>query len=103
MTGEFNYFKQKYGAETNLQEFVNTFVRQATFYEGVGVLFEQKLINIKLVDRLIHNTIRARVKSWWERMGSICQELRKDQSPGEDPNYDSAEHLYHRIEASRQQ
>ncbi len=83
----------------NLQEFVNAFVRQATFYEGVGVLVEQKLINIKLVDRLMHNTI----KSWWERMGPICQELLKDQLPGEDPHYDSAERLNHRIEASRQQ
>lgn len=47
----------------------------------------------------MHDTI----KSWWERMGPICQELLKDQSPREDPHYDSAEHLNHRIEASRQQ
>jgi len=91
---DFDEFWQKYGPQTNLQDFVNTFVRQATFYEGVGVLVEQKLIDIKLVDRLMHNTI----KSWWERMGPVYRELRTKQAHGEDPHYDSAEQLYPLIE-----
>ncbi len=39
-----------------MEEFVDTFVRQATFYEGIGVLVERGLIDIKLVDRLLRNT-----------------------------------------------
>jgi hypothetical protein len=94
---DFEDWQQKYGSRTNLQEFVNTFVRQATFYEGVGVLVEEGLIDINLVDTLLHNTI----KLWWERMKPIYVELRKrttDITEGFYPHYDSAEHLYYLIE-----
>lgn len=83
-------FMQKYGPETNLDEFIDTYVRQATFYEGVGVLVEMGLIDIKLVDRLLHNT----TQNFWKRMGPVYVELRKRQQPGQYPHYDSTEYLY---------
>ena len=88
-------FEQKYGFRTNPKESVNTFIRQSSFYEGVGVLVEQGLIDINLVDTLLHNTI----KYWWERMGPNILEGRRRRKPIEEgkgfyPTYDSAENLY---------
>jgi len=87
-------FMSKYGYETNPEVWVDTFIRQATFYEGVGVLVEKGLIDIKLVDRLLHNTIL----NFWDKMGPIWKELRKNQPPSEDPYYDSTEYLYNLIQ-----
>jgi hypothetical protein len=90
---DINDFMERYGPQTNPETWVNVFIRQATFYEGVGVLVEQGLIDINLVDRLLHNTIIY----FWEHMGPILTEMRKNQALGEQPYYDSAEYLYRLI------
>lgn len=92
-------FMKKYGPATNLDEFIDTYVRQATFYEGIGVLVEMGLIDITLVDRLLHNT----TQSFWKRMGPVYAELRKRQSPDEYPHYDSTEYLYNLVKNMGQQ
>lgn len=95
----FDEFWERYGPQTNPEVWVNVFIRQATFYEGVGVLVEQGLIDINLVDRLLHNTIIY----FWEHMGPILTEMRTDQSIEEQPYYDSAEYLYNLIKRRHSQ
>jgi hypothetical protein len=86
-------FTEKYGWN-NLDEWINTYVRQATVYEGIGVLVEQGLIDIELVDRLLHNTTIY----FWERIGPVIAEYRKlAQAPGHHPLLDSTEYLYNLI------
>jgi hypothetical protein len=90
---DFAEFNEKYGSLTNTDEWVNTYIRQATLYEGIGVLVEQGLIDIELVDRLLHNTTIY----FWEKMGPIFSEYRKKQPSDHQPYYDSTEYLYNQI------
>jgi hypothetical protein len=95
-------YRQKYGPKTNVSEFVNTHLRLAIFFDGIGVLVEQGLIDINLVDTLLHNQI----KFWWETMGPYYLEARQQTPHSEKRGYypalDSAEHLYNLIEQKGQ-
>jgi hypothetical protein len=93
----FDDFIQKYDTTTNLEEHVNGLVVPASFFEGIGVLVERGLIDITLVDRLMHNSIIA----FWERLGPIIQEYRKSQKSGMHPHFDSVEDLYHRLQSKQ--
>ena len=66
---------------------------------GIGVLVEQRLIDIELVDRLLHNTTIY----FWEKMRPIFTDSRKRQPPDHQPLYDSAEYLYNMIKQRAQQ
>ena len=49
---------------------------QATFYEGIGVLVEEGLIDINLVDQLFHNNILGN----WESFAPFITEMRQHMS-----------------------
>ena len=72
---------------------------QATFYEGIGVLVEEGLLDLKLVDLLLHNNIMGN----WETLTPFITESRQRMEQSWDdasrfhPHYDSWERLYHRI------
>jgi hypothetical protein len=71
---------------------------QGTFYEGIDVLVEEGLIDIRLVDRLLRNEVVVS----WEKLEPIIAAWRKSNSTIYDMNkqypvYDSWENLYHRI------
>jgi len=82
-----------------MEEFVDTCVRQATFYEGIGVLVEMGLIDIKLVDSLLRNTTLV----FWERMKPFYMYARERQPPEAYPHYDSTEYLYNLVKAMGRQ
>jgi hypothetical protein len=72
---------------------------QATFYEGIGVLVEEGLLDIKLVDLLLHNNILGN----WETFQPFVTEMRRNMEKNWGhseifhPHYDSWERLYQNI------
>ena len=60
---------------------------------------EQGLIDIELVDRLIHKTVIY----FGDRTVPVWKYGRKEQPPEEHPFYDSAEYLYNLIKDRSQQ
>lgn len=63
---------EKYSPETH-NEAALKIHSLMSFYEGIGVLVEQKLIDIKLVNRLIYPAPK-----WiWDKMEPIIKERRK--------------------------
>jgi len=80
----------------NIDEIVKL-TTQATFYEGVGVLVEEGLIDIKLVDKLLRNNILGN----WESLEPLVREMQRHADQFYDEKYhavyDSWERLYNRI------
>ena len=91
---DFPEFQAKYGAKANAEDFVAGVVVPASFYEGIGVLVERGLIDVSLVNRLL----RRNIMLFWERLGPIIQEYRKEQERNEQPIFDSVESLYHELQ-----
>lgn len=90
---DYDDFMAKYGPLSlrNLSRWTTV----VTFFEGVGVLVEQDLIDLRLVDRLLRNSIVG----VWEKLEPIIVEYRKNFSAMHDmrkhyPQYDSFEYLY---------
>jgi hypothetical protein len=69
---DFEDFWEKYGEENNPDAW-NIWESVAAFYNGVGVLLRNGLIDIKLVDDLLYNVVQRD----WPRMGPIIVEWRK--------------------------
>jgi hypothetical protein len=61
----FDDYRKKYG--------LTEAVEVAVLFEGIGVLLEQNLIDIKMVDRLFGPTLN----SLWERMQPLIYAMRK--------------------------
>ncbi|MHA1941418.1 MAG: hypothetical protein ACW97P_06800 [Candidatus Hodarchaeales archaeon] len=93
---DYDDFIRKYGpegSETDREEYINTYVRLATFYaRAIGVLVQQRFIDINLVDKLLHNQI----KFWWERVGPLILEEKKRRIYGH-YTFDPAVELAYRI------
>ena len=71
-------------------------VEIAVLFEGVGVLLEQNLIDIKMVDRLFGPTLH----SLWERMEPVINAMRKGL---DEPFFFSHfEHLVNRLRSYRE-
>jgi hypothetical protein len=87
-------FEKKYGDKVNLEQYVKSLVVPASFIEGIGVLVERGLIDVTLVDQLMHNTI----KNFWETIQPLIIEDRKQQKADMHPHFDSIEDLYNRIQ-----
>jgi len=80
----------KYGPVVNPEMFY-TLNSIMTFFEGIGVLAEKKLIEIDLIDNLMGPSIR----DTWEKMGPLVKELRK--RTGYRVAYEWTEYLYKTI------
>ena len=91
---DFPEFQAKYGAKVNAEDFVAGVVVPASFYEGIGVLVERGLIDVTLVNRLL----RRNILLFWDRLGPIIQEYRKEQARDEQPIFDSVEYLFHELQ-----
>jgi len=85
-----------------LASYIIKLTTQATFYEGVGVLVEEGLIDINLVDKLLRNNILGN----WESLEPLIHEMRQigkqryDALASYDKYhviYDTWERLYNRI------
>jgi hypothetical protein len=63
---------EKYSPESRTEE-SHVYIAINSFFEGVGVLLEQDLIDIKLVYKLLHPTPK-----WiWEKIGPVIIERRR--------------------------
>lgn len=90
---------RRFGPAGNLDDIIK-FTTQASFYTSVGVLVEQGLIDINLVDKQLHNNIVLN----WEKLEPIITEWRNRLQPTvgtqSEPRlmYEYWERLYHRIQ-----
>jgi len=75
LTAEFkdlDDYMKKYGPTTNIEAWAST-ESVTAFFEGVGVLLHNKLINLGLVDDLLSSPI----KYTWEKIEPLVKERRK--------------------------
>jgi len=93
MWDDYDDFQKKYGLE-NWEKRV-PFTSMSLFYEEIGVLIEEELIDINLVIQLIGVTFRL----FWEKFEPIVLETRIRESV---PTYfDKMEYLYNEIKKLR--
>ena len=83
--------RAKYHPDVNVEAYVD-YMSLATFYEGLGILVQNELINIRLVKALFSECI---VWPWEHFMKQVVDDLRRDTN---DPTqYDHVEYLYHEM------
>jgi hypothetical protein len=91
---DYDDFMMKHGPKTKTRDYA-LFAMMATYYEGSGVIVEQDLIELNLVDTLLHNNIQR----FWLKMEPIILEYRKRRGTPygavmDYPLFDSLERLY---------
>jgi hypothetical protein len=69
---DFDDFWEKFGSETNLEDF-SKITTVSNFFEGIGVILNRKLIEPNLVDDLMSGFILR----FWEKIQPIALEYRK--------------------------
>jgi len=72
-------FWNRYGQRTNLEAYISL-TSILWYFEGVGVLLKNRLVNINLIDALYSD----RYVRFWEKFEPILQDLRED---FDNPNY----------------
>jgi len=90
---DYDDFERKYGLE-NWEERV-PYTSMSLFYEEIGVLLEEELIDINLVIQLVGGTFRW----FWEKFKPIVLEARVRE--GFPQYFDKMEYLYNEIEKLR--
>jgi hypothetical protein len=82
----FDDFWQRYGPTTNPEAFAR-WDSVGTYFKGIGVLLEKKLIDLDLVDELLGTGIRK----YWEKSKSFVKEARVRDWPH---SLEGVEYLY---------
>ena len=96
---DYNDFVKKYGPIPSpnvsaLNDVQISFQMVGTFFEGLGVLLSEKLVDINLVQKLFA------VKVYWEKTEPLMKELRKQHSPA---LWEWFEYLYNEVKRREQQ
>ena len=70
---DFEDWQKKYSPEANIKDWA-TWSSVGNFFKGVGVLVEQKMIDVRLVDKLMGELFLR----YWEKCHPIVSEFRKE-------------------------
>jgi len=100
---DYDDFMTKHGPKTKTRDYA-LFAMMAIYYEGSGVIVEQDLIELNLVDTLLHNNIQR----FWLKMEPVILEYRKRRGTPygavmDYPLFDSLERLYQSTQQIGQQ
>jgi hypothetical protein len=87
-------FNEKYDPKINIDA-RSQMASLFTYFEGVGVLVEEKLIDIRLVSKLMSGNLIY----FWEKWGPLILERRKRM--GNPYEWDKTEFLYHEVKKLR--
>jgi len=68
-------FVKKYGPIPSMNEYQTSLRIVGTFYEGIGVLLSEKLVDINLIDKLFA------VELYWRKVEPLIKDLRKQYHP----------------------
>ncbi len=98
---DFEDFWNKYGEDTNPESW-NKWESVSAFYNGVGVLLRNDLIDVKLVYELLYNVVARD----WRIMGSVLEGWRrymdeKQQFEGIPERFGGFDYLFGRLEKYR--
>jgi hypothetical protein len=88
---DYEDWERKYGPPDNIDTW-SRIESIGAYIEGIGVLVEEELIDLRLVNNLLHDQIIM----LWEKYGPIVKERRRRYS-GSRRSGDSMEYLYNRI------
>jgi len=69
---DFVEFMEKYGPENNFEGY-NTFSMVGTYFNGMGILVQENLVDIHLVTRSFYSV----VKPFWEKVAPLVREWRE--------------------------
>ena len=69
---DYEDFEKKYGRKTNPEAWYK-FGSMAGYFEGIGILVQQGLLDIKLVDSLL----KAHIIWFWDKIKPISVEMRR--------------------------
>ena len=97
---DYDDFMRKYGSEANPDAY-NAWVTMQNYFEGIGVLVQRELIDLRLVDDLLWNITTY----FWEKFGPILIESRHRSTRtefGKPRLFDHTEWLYNRIRTMQQ-
>jgi hypothetical protein len=90
---DYDEFAEKYGFNTNLESYAK-WQSVMSFFNGVGVLLKNNMVDINLVDELLVNMVFAT----WDKMGSVIIEWRKRWNSRKDRIYSNKYPYYHGFE-----
>jgi hypothetical protein len=68
---DFDEFMEKYGPENNFEDF-NKFSMVGTYFNGIGILVSENLVDIRLVTRF-----GSVVNAFWEKIEPIIEDWRE--------------------------
>jgi hypothetical protein len=97
---DYEDFMRKYGSEANSDAW-NAFITMQNYFEGVGVLVQRELIDLRLVDDLLWNITTY----FWEKFGpGLIESRQRSTLPylGKQRLFDHTEWLYNRIRTVQQ-
>jgi hypothetical protein len=87
---DYDDWRKKSSPEANIEAYAS-FAAVGNFFKGVGVLVEEKMIDVRLVDKLMGEPFLK----YWENCEPIIKEFRKDhKAPWA---WEATEHLYNEI------
>ena len=90
-------FLQKYGRFTSNPEIAARYYAFVRYLEGIGVLVQDGMIDIKMVDKLLGRNIRM----YWEKYESLTYDMRKRYPYGSQIS-DHIEYLYNELKKQEQ-
>ena len=87
-------WKEKYGTQ-NIEAY-SFWASTGNYFKGVGVLVDEKLIDVRLVDKLMGEPFLR----YWEKCEPIIKEFRRDHKMPK--AWETAEHLYNELKKREQ-
>ena len=92
---DFEDWQEKYGPEKNIKNYA-TWSAVGNFFKGAGVLVEQRMIDVRLVDKLMGELFLR----YWEKCQPIVMEFRKEYKYRR--AWEMAEYLYTELKRMEQ-
>lgn len=89
-------WRKKCSPEANMETY-SSWASVGNYFKGVGVLVDEKMIDIRLVEKLMGEPFLR----YWEKCEPVIKEFRKDY--GFKKAWESAEYLYNTLKAREQQ
>jgi len=93
---DYSDWRKKSSPEANIEAYTS-FAAVGNYFKGVGVLVEEKMIDVRLVDKLMGEAFLK----YWGHCEPIIKEFRKDYKAPK--AWETAEHLYNELKKREQQ
>jgi hypothetical protein len=93
---DYGDWQKKFGPQANIEAY-SSWASVGNYFKGVGVLVQEKMIDVRLVEKLMGEPFLK----YWEKCEPIIREFRKDYKLPK--AWESAEYLYNETKKREQQ